>query len=301
MRKGIKRWVVRYHYGRYRCSGCRSEVTTYSGAKLYGPNLRAFVVYLMIELRLSNQKAAEHASLLFNLPLDAEKAFHMKSKMAEKYMPTYRGILRQIAEGTLVHADETKSAVKGEGHYMWVFANLTTVAYVYSESRESALLENVLEGFRGVLVSDFYAAYDSVPCAQQKCLIHLMRDINEDLHKSPFDDELKLIAGQFGALLRAMVETIDTYGLKARHLRKHKKSAAEFIEHVVAMNCTTQASLALRKRIEKKTTTNYSHFWIMTACRGTTIMPSMQYELLSVFAMVFLTVPPRGSASTLRC
>jgi transposase len=45
-----------------------------------------------------------------------------------------------------------------------------------------------------------------------------MRDINEDLHKNPFDDELKEIAGRFGTLLREIVETIDTYGLKARHL-----------------------------------------------------------------------------------
>ncbi len=57
--------------------------------------------------------------------------------MAEKYLPTYRGILRQIAKGTLVHADETKGVVKGGGHYVWVFANLTTVAYVYAESREA--------------------------------------------------------------------------------------------------------------------------------------------------------------------
>ena len=226
-------------------------MTTYSRRSQYGPNLRAFVVYLLIELRLSNQKAAEHVSLLFDLPLDAHKAFHMKSAMAEKYMPTYRGILRQIAKGALIHADETKGVVKGGGHYVWVFANLTTVAYVYAESRESAILEDVLDGFSGVLVSDFYAAYDSVPCAQQKCLIHLMRDINEDLHRNPFDDELKEIAGRFGALLREIVETIDTYGLKARHLGKHRKSAAGFIEHVVAMKCATEAGLALKKRIEK--------------------------------------------------
>ncbi len=279
MRKGIKRWVVRYRYSRYRCSECRAEISTYSGRAIYGPNLRAFVVYLMIELRLSNQKAAEHASLLFDLPLDAPKAFHMKSAMAEKYLPTYRGILREIANGTLIHADETKGAVKGGGHYMWVFreiangtlihadetkgavkggghymwvfANLTTVAYVYAESRESAILEDVLDGFSGVLVSDFYAAYDSVPCAQQKCLIHLMRDINEELHRNPFDDELKEIAWQFGALLREIVETIDTYGLKARHLGKHRKPAARFIKHVGVMKCVTEAGLALKKRIEK--------------------------------------------------
>jgi transposase len=251
MKKGIKRWVIRYRYSRYRCSECRAEMTTYSGRPLYGPNLRAFAVYLMIELRLSNQKTAEHVSLLFDLPIDAPKAYHMKSAMAEKYIPTYRGILRQIAKGSLIHADETKGIVKGGGHYIWVFANLTTVAYVYAESRESAILEDLLDGFNGVLVSDFYAAYDSVPCAQQKCLIHLMRDINEDLHKNPFDDELKEIAGRFGALLREIVETIDTHGLKARHLGEHRKSAAGFIEHVVVMKCATEAGLALKKRIEK--------------------------------------------------
>jgi predicted RecB family nuclease len=251
MRNGIKRWVVRYRYSRYRCLKCRTEMTTYSRRPTYGPNLRAFVVYLMIELRLSNQKVAEHASLLFNLPLGATQAYHMKSAMAKKYTPTYQGILRQIVKGRLIHADETNGVVKGGGHYIWVFANLTTVAYVYAESREATILEDVLDGFNGVLVSDFYAAYDSVPCAQQKCLIHLMRDINEDLHKNPFDDELKEVAGRFGLLLREIVGTIDTYGLKARHLGKHRKPAAEFIEHVVAMKCVTEAGLALKKRIEK--------------------------------------------------
>jgi predicted RecB family nuclease len=251
MRNGIKRWVVRYRYSRYRCSECRAEISTYSGRPHYGPNLRAFVVYLMIELRLSNQKAAEHASLLFDLPLDAHKAYHIKAVVAEKYLPMYRGILRQIAKGPLVHADETQGVVKGGGHYIWVFANMTTAAYVYAESRESAILDDVLDGFSGVLVSDFYAAYDSVPCSQQKCLIHLMRDINEDLHRNPFDDELKEIARRFGVLLRDIVETIDTYGLKARHLGKHRRPATGFIEDVVAMKCATEATLALKKRVEK--------------------------------------------------
>jgi hypothetical protein len=249
--KGIKRWVVRYSYRAYRCIECRLERTFYSRGSKYGPNLQAFVVYLLIELRISWQKAAEHASLLFDLQLRKPNASYIKSQMAEKYAPTYQGILRELAKGSLVHADETKGVVIGGGHYIWVFANLTTVAYVYAESREGAMLEDLLVGFHGVLVSDFYAAYDSVPCAQQKCLIHLMRDINEDLHRNPFDDELKEIATRFGALLREIVETIDMYGLKARHLGKHRRSAERFIEHVVAMECATDVGLALKKRIEK--------------------------------------------------
>jgi hypothetical protein len=226
-------------------------MTIYSQDSQYGPNLRAFVIYLLIELRLSYQKVTEHVSSLFDVALPNSTAHDIKSDIAEKYLPTYRGILRQIVKGSLIHADETKGVVKGGAHYVWVFTNLTSVAYVYAESRESTILDDVLNGFSGVLVSDFYAAYDSVPCAQQKCLIHLMRDINEDLHKNPFDEGLKEIARRFGALLREIVETIDLHGLKARNLSKHKKAAFGFVEHVSAMKCQADAGLALRKRIEK--------------------------------------------------
>jgi predicted RecB family nuclease len=250
-RRGIKRWAVQYHYRTYRCSECRAEMTIYSQDSQYGPNLRAFFIYLLIELRLSYQKAIEHVSSLFKIALPNSTAYDIKSAIAEKHLPTYHGILRQIVKGPLIHADETKGVVIGGGHYVWVFTNLTTVAYVYAESRESTILDDLLNGFSGVLVSDFYAAYDSVPCAQQKCLIHLMRDINEDLHKNPFDDDLREIARRFGALLREIVETVDLYGLKARNLGKHKKAAIGFIEHVGAMKCQAEAGLALQKRIEK--------------------------------------------------
>jgi predicted RecB family nuclease len=250
-RKGLKRCAVRYHYGYHKCSECHAELTFYQRVSQYGPSLRAFLVYLVIELLLSNRKAAEHASLLFDLPLNKSAVNKIKSDMAEKYAPTYQSIRKQIARGNLIHADETKGVVLGGGHYVWVFANMTTVAYVYSESRESAILEEMLDGFKGVLVSDFYAAYDSVPCPQQKCLIHLMRDINEDLNKNPFDEELKAIAGRFGLLLRKIVETVDRYGLKARHLGRHRKSAEGFIENVVGMNCSTEVGRALQKRLEK--------------------------------------------------
>jgi hypothetical protein len=70
-------------------------------------------------------------------------------------------------------------------------------------------------------VSDFFGAYDSLPCEQQKCLVHLVRDMNHDLLSSPFDDEFKSLVAEFGQLLRTIVATIDRYGLKKRHLTKH--------------------------------------------------------------------------------
>jgi predicted RecB family nuclease len=250
-RRGVKRWTVRYRYRRYRCPACRAQMMNHRAGSKFGPTLHSYVIYLLIEMRLSAQKISEHVTAVFNVPLFKAMVNDMKVSMAKKYEPTYRRILEQIANGPLVHADETKGVVRGDGHYVWIFANMTSAAYVYSESREAAMLENVLGGFSGVLVSDFYAAYDSVPCQQQKCLIHLMRDINDDVLRHPFNEELTFVATRFGALLREIVETIDRYGLKKWHLAKHKRSAERFLRDVAALPCTTEVAASLKKRIDR--------------------------------------------------
>ena len=135
-RRGIKRWAVRYCYNKYQCVACRKEMTVLRAETAVRPKLRSFIVYLLMELRLSNQKAADHSSSLFDVPLTKSRCTMIKEAAAEMYLPTYRGILREITKGALIHADETKGVVKGGGHYVWVFANLTTVAYVYAESRK---------------------------------------------------------------------------------------------------------------------------------------------------------------------
>ena len=52
--------------------------------------------------------------------------------------------------------------------------------------------------------------------------------------------------------LREIVGTIDTYGLKARHLSKHSRSAARFIEQVSAMKCSTEAGISLQEANRKE-------------------------------------------------
>src|ERR1700731_2920600 len=59
----------------------------------------------------------------------------LKEEVARECEPTYRGIIQGIAAGTFVHVDETRGVIHGGGHYMWVFANMTSVAYVYAPSR----------------------------------------------------------------------------------------------------------------------------------------------------------------------
>src|SRR4029078_4069937 len=92
------------------------------------------------------------------------------------------------------------SAPSGTGS-VWVFASPDTAVYLYSPTRSGANVHETLAGFRGVLVSDFYAAYDGVDCPQQKCLVPLIRDLNDDLLRNPFDEDLKRLAARFTSLL----------------------------------------------------------------------------------------------------
>ncbi len=123
--------------------------------------------------------------------------------------------------------------------------------FLYRPSREGAFLHNLLKDFQGVFVSDFYAAYDSLGCAQQKCLIHLLRDFNQDLLANPWDEELKSIASVFGGLLRRIVATIDRYGLRRRHLGKHYRDVDKFFRTISDKAYRSDVAESYRQRLMK--------------------------------------------------
>jgi hypothetical protein len=55
----------------------------------------------------------------------------------------------------------------------------------------------------------------------------------------------------FAALLKPIVETVDQFGLKARHLHKHRKSVARFYEALAQRDYQTEPAVGYRRRFEK--------------------------------------------------
>jgi hypothetical protein len=107
-------------------------------------------------------------------------------------------------------------------------------------------------------VTDFYAAYDSIECPQQKCLIHLIRDLNDELLKHPYDDGLKGIVGDFTGLIRLIVETVDRHGLKRRFLGKHKRSVDRFYKRLTADFVSSDAARKVVDRLRKNRETLFT-------------------------------------------
>jgi hypothetical protein len=187
----------------------------------------------------------------FGLSVNDSEIHMFKGLVARRYRKTYEGLLAKLASGSVLHADETEVHLRTGKGYVWVFASIEEVAYVYKPSREGEFIKDLLQDFRGVLVSDFYAVYDAIACPQQKCLIHLMRDLNQALLDSPYDDDVHSLTQPFGTLLREIVTTVDEYGLKHYRLARHQKGVAEFFTQIRARNVRSETAQAVRDRLRR--------------------------------------------------
>ena len=68
----IKRWIARHRTQRYRCASCKSTfypLDTSRPLRKYGPNLISYIVYLIIELRLSLDRVTSYIRNLFYIIL----------------------------------------------------------------------------------------------------------------------------------------------------------------------------------------------------------------------------------------
>src|SRR5271168_732529 len=79
-------------------------------------------------------------------------------------------ILADLLRGPSLNVDETEARLCKEKANVWVYAGVNGTYYEYRDSRNGQFLTERFENFGGVLVSDFFTAYDSIACPQQKCV-----------------------------------------------------------------------------------------------------------------------------------
>ena len=246
--------MIRYVAQTYRCRSCRYEYGVNEfrlHGRNWGWNILAYFIYHVVALRIPQLTVQHSMNRLFGCHLVRSSLNQFKIRASGIYLDTKTKILDRIINGSLIHADETRANIKGQSAYVWVLTSLTEVVYILTESREGEIVQKLLKSFKGVLVSDFYSAYESIECPQQKCLIHLMRDLNDEMLNNPFDQEAKLIGVRFAALLRSIVETIDRRGLKAHFLRKHLREVERFYGFLDGSELSSDVASKLKQRFNK--------------------------------------------------
>jgi predicted RecB family nuclease len=255
-RNGCRKTVTRYEGKKGFCQKCNRyydpPAISRLGQQAFGHAFQVWTVYQRIVLRLPYRIIAEVTEHLFRVGMCASSVVNFLRYLAGYYAPTEAAILQAILKSGFVHVDETEINIQGVDHYVWVFTDGTHVVFRMTETREADIVREVLAGYQGVLVSDFYPGYDGVPCRQQKCLVHLIRDINDDLWKGPFDKELEAFAVAVQSLLVPILAAVDRYGLKVRHLRKFEKDVERFYDkNIIGREYTSEPVRTYQKRFDR--------------------------------------------------
>jgi len=247
----IRRKVIEFRTVAYRCECCEKCFTPESYDRLtrYFHGLMSWFAYQHVTHRLGVRSLAALFYETFGVRVNFWEFTDFRHLLVHKYRKTFNMLLAQLLAGPVLHVDETEINLKDGGGYVWVFASTSATVYILRHSREGEFLRQMLKDFKGVLVSDFYSAYDGLPCLQQRCLIHLMRDMNRAILDNPFDQELQSITAPFGALLRSIVTTIDQHGLKRRYLQTHAKAVGASFEALAERFYESDACKALQERL----------------------------------------------------
>jgi len=251
---GVKKWITVYSSWTYLCDKCGDKFTPPEypqTVRQYGDGLANWVVYQNVALGQNILKIQRGLREVFGLDIPQPTVHRFKSSVAKRYDQTNIAIIAELLRGPSLSIDETEVRLLKEKAYVWVFAGIYGAYYEYRDSRNGQFLAERLKGFSGVLVSDFFTAYDSIECPQQKCLIHLIRDLNNHLLQEPFNEEIKGIVRDFTTLLKPVIGTIDRFGLKTRFLKKYKMNVARFFIDLLQRKYKTELAQKVQARFRR--------------------------------------------------
>ena len=256
---GVRQHVTEYRSGTAKCAKCRKKTMNKNLRIMhYGDNLFALISYYYVNLRISNELVSRLIEEQYHIWISTMYLVSYKSRWWNKtWSPVAAYIRKIVLNSPVIHVDETTIKLARESGYVWVFATTHTVFYHYAHTREVSFLQDLLKDYQGVIVSDFYPGYETLNVKSQKCLIHLIRDLNDDLFKNQFDQEYSSFVISFNKLLRQIIETIDKHGLKQTYLNKHIKETDNFYKVFVERDYKSEFAQRCAKRFKK----NWEQLW----------------------------------------
>jgi len=147
---------------------------------------------------------------LFGVPVRSAVVSKLREQAAGRYQATYEALLARLRGGTVAHAMRRGHKSRGPTGGLRLGLRQPEVAvYVYAPTRRGDTVRETLAGFQGVLVSDFYAAYDSLDCPPAE--VHRPPGPRPQRRppQAPVRRGVEAVGRRFGSLMQAVVRTID--------------------------------------------------------------------------------------------
>jgi hypothetical protein len=241
-----------------------SQATGAAGV-MVGPRAKALAADLKHRLGGSYGKVSETLNVAFGLQVSRSGWCQADQRLAETARPVYQELIEVVRRSSVVHADETGWRIGTLSAWLWVFTNQEVTVYAIRDNRSSDVVVEILgKEFKGVLVSDCFVAYDDKRLAawlKQKCLAHLLKDLNEmeesktgravhfardgtavlraalvlkaekpNLDPATFAQRAQALESQLDALISRQRKLKDPENIRfARRLRKHRPHLLRFL------------------------------------------------------------------------
>jgi transposase len=176
------------------CPACRRLVTPTLdlSAQVLGRHrvslrLMGLVALLREHLRLPVAAIQSYLAEVHRLHLSRGEIVALLATVAQQAETAAMAIRDAIRHSPVVHGDETGWRQDGQNGYLWSVST-PRLRFFLAGNRSKAMVDTVLgDQCTGVLVTDFYAAYDHYPGPHQRCWVHLLRDIHELQRLHPTD------------------------------------------------------------------------------------------------------------------
>lgn len=167
--------------------------------------------------------------------------------------PWYEQTQREALDSAVLHGDETGWRVNGKGHWLWCFTTPRLTYYLIDRQRGRPVVARFFKReFAGVLVSDFWAAYNAVVCAaRQTCLAHLLRDLEHvERYKHP-GPKWPAFAKKLRRLLRDAMRLKRRCAVPAEEFPSRRQALHSRLDELIATPWSDPQARRLIKRLRR--------------------------------------------------
>ena len=215
----------------------------------FGPNIRAFVIYLRAVQGIPLSRLRDVLLDLFGLSISEGALVNMLAASAEPFKAAVSLIKARLLAGTALASDETGVRVGRANWWLWVFHHANSAVFVAAARRSKAVVEAFLGDHRpDFWTSDRYGAQAGwAGKAHQVCLAHLIRDVQYAIDAG----DAVLGPGLKGLLKRACAIGRRRADLKDATLKAYEADLERRLDRLLELEPLHRTGIKLKRMIRK--------------------------------------------------
>ena len=246
------------------CPHCRARFKAsapegFAPGSPFGPNLRAFVIFLRTVQNISLNRLVVVLECMFGLRISEGAIVNILDASRDAFRAQTSLIKARLMSGPALASDETGVRVGKANWWLWVFHNALDAVFVADPHRSKEVVEGFLSGRRPDLwLSDRLGSQMGwARIGHQVCLAHLIRDAQFALDAG----DLAFAAALIGLFRRACAIGRRRDRLAASTLKVYEADLEKRLNRILEMSPTTVPGRKLMRAVKRFR----QHLWVFMA------------------------------------